>query len=143
MCWNKRKPYAISVSVFSGIILCLGIVVFALAIQLQVAKSYFTIQNIDGNAADINVEYLRNWGFGILVSFGFIAFVTGIYGLFFVCCSNRCYAIIFGTFLGVSWVVVLVVGALLTAVSQQSQASIQEFCEGSGAYTKYTAQITT
>jgi hypothetical protein len=85
-----------------------------------VATSFFTTSNTDGSPFDMNIETLRNWGFGILLSFGFIAFATGVYGLFFVCCSNRCYAIIYGTFLGVTWVVVLVVGALLTAASYSS-----------------------
>jgi len=58
MC-SKRKPPAISVSVFSGINVILGIVVMALAINYYVNAGFWSVRS-DQLAADPNVEKFRD-----------------------------------------------------------------------------------
>ena len=143
MCFKTRRPPAITVSVFSGIVFILGIVIMALAIQFTIGATWWNTTGSDGNAADVNVEKFKNTSFGILVSAGIIAFITGIYGMFFTCCVNKCYAILFGTFLGFTWIAMLVMGSIVTAVSNASQSNIQAFCDGTltGTNGKFAAQI--
>ena len=143
MCFTTRKTPAITVSVFSGIVFILGIVIMALAIQFTVGATWWNTTDPAGNPTDPNVEKFKNVSFGILVSAGIIAFSTGIYGMFFTCCVNKCYAILFGTFLGFTWIAMLVMGAIVTAVSYSSQSNIQAFCDGTltGTNGKFAAQI--
>ena len=58
MC-NKRRPPAITVSVFSGINVILGIVVLALVINYFANSGFWSIRS-DQLAADPNVERFRD-----------------------------------------------------------------------------------
>ena len=128
---------------FSGIIFVLGIVIMALAIKFTIATIWWNTTGPDGYHAAVNVDKFKNFSFGILMTAGIIALITGIYGMFLACCVNKCCAILFGTFLGSTWIAILVMGAIVTSVSFASQSNIQAFCDGTltGTNAKFAALI--
>ena len=128
---------------FSGIVFVLGIVIMALSIKFTVGAIWWNTTGPDGYHAALNVNKFKNVSFGILMTAGIIALITGIYGMFLACCVKKCCAILFGTFLGFTWIAILVMGAIVTSVSFASQSNIQAFCDGTltGTNAKFAALI--
>jgi hypothetical protein len=100
-----------------------GAVVVGLAVRFQVGDSMFNIKTLsdaikgEGLPADLTLDRFKNISFGILVGAGGVGVLTGIFGFFFTCCKSKCYAVMYGIFLSVTWVVIIILGAILTAVS--------------------------
>jgi cation transporter-like permease len=99
-------------------------VIAALAIRFAVGDSFFTVKTLQGDITDINVDKFKNISFGILLGAGCIAFATGFFGFFLTCCKKKCYAVIYGIFLSFTWVIILILGCIVTAVSYGSQSAI-------------------
>jgi cation transporter-like permease len=95
----------------------IGIVISALAIRFAVGDSFFTVKTLQGDISDVNVDRFKNISFGILLGAGIIAFSTGFFGFFFTCCKTKCFAVIYGVFLSFTWIIILVLGCIVTAVS--------------------------
>ena len=77
----------------------------------------------------------KNVSFGILVGAGGVAFLTGFFGFFLAskCCAGskgRSFAVVYGIFLSFTWIIIIVLGAIVTAVSYGSAAQISGFCTG-------------
>ena len=84
----------------------------------------FTVKTLEGDISDINVDKFKNTSFGILLGAGCIVFATGFFGFFFTCYKRKCYAVIYGIFLFFTWVILLVLACIVTAVSNGSQSAI-------------------
>lgn len=123
-CFKTRKTPAIALSVLSALVFICGVVIAALAIRFAVGDSFFTVKTLQGDISDINVDRFKNISFGILLGAGCIAFATGFFGFFLTLCNRRCYAVIYGIFLSFTWVIILVLGCIVTAVSYGSQSAI-------------------
>ena len=113
----------------------------ALAIRFAVGDSFFTIKTLQGEVSDVDIDRFKNISFGILLGSGIIAFLTGFFGFFFTCCKKKCYAIIFGIFLSFTWLVIIVLGCIVTTVSYGSQSAIQAFCDGTMGNSQLATQI--
>jgi hypothetical protein len=104
----------------SLLVLIAGGAIAALAIRFAVGDNVFNVQQIVDNVTQANPEVFKNASFGILLGMGVIAFATGFFGFFFTCCKSKCYAVIYGLILGFTWIIVVTIGALITAVSYGS-----------------------
>ena len=118
-----------------------GIVIAALAIRFAVGDSFFTVKTLQGDISDVDIDRFKNISFGILLGAGCIAFLTGFFGFFFTCCKKKCYAVIFGIFLSFTWIIIIVLGCIVTAVSYGSQSAIQSFCDGTMGTSQLATQI--
>lgn len=123
-CFKSRKQPALAITILSSLVLIAGIVISALAIRFAVGSSFFTIATLTGTPADINVNNFKNVSFGILLGAGLTALATGVFGFFFTCCKKPCYAIIYGVFLSVTWVIIIILGAIVTGVSYGSTGQL-------------------
>ena len=116
MCLSIKES-RIAMAVLSAIIVCIGIAISALAIHFALGDSFFTIKTLNGDIADFDVEKFKNVSFGVLLGAGIVAFATGFFGFFFTCAKSKAYTIIYGTFLTFTWMIILVLGCIVTAVS--------------------------
>jgi hypothetical protein len=123
------------------LIFCIGIVISALAIRFAVGDSFFTVKTLQGDISDVEVDKFKNISFGILLGAGIIAFSTGFFGFFFTCCKSKSFAVIYGIFLSFTWIIILVLGCIVTAVSVGSQSTLESFCEGTVSTSSLANQI--
>jgi len=124
-CFKTRRTPAIWLSVLSALVLLAGIAIAALAIRFGVGDSFFNVKTLKGEVSNEDIDKFKNIGFGILLGAGCVAFLTGFFGFFFTCCKKKCYAVIFGIFLSFTWVIIIVLGAIITAVSYGSQSTMK------------------
>lgn len=117
-------------TILSVFVFISGAVVAALAIRFALGGSFFNLLNADGTPADVNVARFKNISFGILLGAGIIALLTGFYGFFFMRCKDRCFAVWYGIFLSFTWIIILILGCVVTAVSYGSQSTLTSFCAG-------------
>lgn len=119
MCFKEReKPAKIVVFLSVLVILC-GVVMFIESVVYQsTGNNIFTA---DLGTWTENVAKFKNVTGGFLIAFSLVAFFTGIGGASCNCgpCAkgNICYPIIYGILIMFVWIVVLVIGIVLTAVS--------------------------
>jgi len=123
-CFKTRKTPAIILSILSALVLIAGCVIAAFAIHFAVGDSFFNIKTLKGDVSDVQIDNFKNVSFGILLGAGIVAFATGFFGFFFTCCKKRCYAVIYGIFLSFTWIIILVLGCIVTAVTYSSAESI-------------------
>jgi len=97
------------------------------------------IMSVDLGEVTKSIDAFKNAAFGVLLVISLFAIFTGIGGTLCLCkpCVKQslCCAIIYAVPLFVAWLGFLVVGCVVTGVSTQGLAEIQEFCD-SGAGTK-------
>lgn len=130
MCFQERKKPAVIVTVLSVLVILLGI--------LMVIESiiYFTkgsILTTDLGTIKEKVKTFHSSTFGVLIAFSASAILTGACGascLAKPCKENRAYPIIYGILLFIVWVIILVIGIVVTAISFSSPTAIQSFCTG-------------
>lgn len=94
-----------------------GLAIFVLTCNLAATNSYFTIRNPDGTPADVLVTRFTNESYGVLLFAAIGTILCAFLGIFFIILKNRCYSIIFGTVLFCLWIIIIIVGSVLTTVS--------------------------
>ena len=141
MCFKSRKQPALALTILSVLIFCIGIAISALAIRFAVGDSFFTIKTLKGDIAEVDVDKFKNVSFGILLGAGIVAFATGFFGFFFTCCKSKSFAVIYGIFLSFTWIIILVLGCIVTAVSVGAPSELQAFCDGTLTTNEIAKQI--
>lgn len=130
MCFKERKYPAMIVTILSVIVILLGI--------LMVIESaiYFTAGSIlttDLGTLTDKVKSFHSSTFGVLMAFACSAILVGAFGAGCFCkpCKEKiALPILYGIFLFFVWVIILVIGIVVTVVSFSSPEAIQSFCKG-------------
>ena len=130
MCFKERKKPAMILTILSVIVILLGI--------LMVIESaiYFTAGSIlttDLGTLTDKVKSFHSSTFGVLMAFACSAILVGAFGAGCFCkpCKEKiALPILYGIFLFFVWVIILVIGIVVTAVSFSSPEAIQSFCTG-------------
>jgi hypothetical protein len=137
-CYKSRKQPSIVIATLSALVLLVGVTTMAFAVKLSVYDNFFlTVIKLLENTANffintvtgpLNLDFEKYWNilFGVLLGSGIITFLTGLLGLFFTCCkkSTKCYAVIYGIFLTLTWIFILFLGCIVTAFLYSSQSII-------------------
>lgn len=129
MCFTARKVPAVIVVILSYIVILLGVAMITECIVFQYQKTVF---NSSTSKADQIAKFATS-SFGVLIGFSAIALLTGICGATCFakkCAENRAWTIIYGFILVVIWIVFVLMGIILTAVSVNGPDVIQAFCDG-------------
>jgi len=130
MCFQERKKPAVIVTVLSVLVILLGILMVILSII------YFTkgsILTTDLGTIKAAVKTFHSSTFGVLIAFAGSAILVGACG---ACCLGKpckeklAFPIIYGILLFFVWVIILVIGIVVTAISFSSPTAIQSFCTG-------------
>ena len=117
MCFNERRNPALIVTVLSGIVITLGV--------LMVVESaiFYTRDSILTASLGSLTDYLKTFRisfFSVLMSFSCLAVVAGACGICCLCkpcVKNRALPIIYGIWLLFFWLLILVIGILITVLS--------------------------
>jgi hypothetical protein len=117
MCFNERKNPALIVTILSGIVLTLGV------LMIVESAIFFSRDSILTASIGSLTEYFHTFRisfFGVLMSFSCLAVLIGACGICCFCkpCSeSRLYSICYGILLFFIWIIILVIGILITLVS--------------------------
>jgi hypothetical protein len=97
---------------------------------------YFTAGSIlttDLGTITEKVKTFHSSTFGVLMAFSCTAILVGAFGAGCFCkpCKEKiALPIIYGIFLFFVWVIILVIGIVVTGISYSSPGAIQSFCNG-------------
>jgi len=142
VCFKTRRQPAICLAGLSGLVIIFGIVISALAIKFAIGDSFFNVKSIgDLDPNDIDVTRFKRASFGLLLSSGLVALLTGILGCLFTCCKQRWTAVIYGIFLSFAWIFIFLLGCIVTGASVTSESTLQAFCDGTIENNKVTSAI--
>lgn len=136
MCFTERRIPALIITIFSVIVIICGIIMIIQSCIYQITNSILTQDLGEYTSTVIN---FKNASFGVLVSFSATAVILGTFG---TCClcrpfkSSIIFPICYGFTLFGVWIVVLILGITLTAVSTSGQSVIQGFCDGNPIISK-------
>ena len=131
VCFKTRRQPALALTMLSALVIIFGIIISVLAIKFAIGDSFFNVSSIgDLDPNDIDVSRFKRASFGLLLSMGLIALVTGGFGCLFTCCKQRWYAILYGIFLSFTWIFIFLLGCIITGASVTSESTLQAFCDG-------------
>ena len=129
MCFKERKKPAVIVTVLSVIVILLGIL---MVIESAIYHTKGSILTTDLGTLTTAVKSFKNSTFGVLIAFSCSAILVGACGVgcFLKPCKEKiALPIIYGIFLFFVWVIILVIGIVVTAISFSSPDAIQMFCD--------------
>ena len=125
MCWSKRRTPGMITACGSSLVALMAIVVLSMTVY------YWTTDQV------INVEdpVIEDFSISALAAILIGAMIAGILGCIGMCCYNIglkriIYPITYGTFLMPTWIILLVVGAVLTLVGNQLPHHVEQSCQG-------------
>jgi hypothetical protein len=130
MCFKERKKPAVIVTVLSVIVIILGIIMI---IESAIYYTAGSILTTDLGSITAQVKTFHTSTFAILMAFSCSALIAGILGsgcLCKPCVNNLALPIVYGITLFLVWIVILIVGIIITAVSFTSPTELQNFCSG-------------
>lgn len=118
-------------TILSVLIIIAGIVMLILSIMFQTGTD--NIMDADLGEMTSDIEQFKNAMFATLLVFSLVAIGTGIGGALCGCAPCRkascCWAVVYAIPLGLTWLVYLIVGIVITGVSTQGVDTIQRFCD--------------
>jgi hypothetical protein len=130
MCFKERKKPALIVTILSVIVILLGIL---MVIESAIYFTHGSIITADLGTLKEKVKTFHSSTFGVLMAFSCSAILVGACGVGCFCkpCKEKiALPIIYGIFLFFVWVIILVIGIVVTAISFSSPEAIQSFCTG-------------
>lgn len=130
MCFKERKKPAMIVTILSVVVILLGIL---MVIESAIYFTHGSILTTDLGTITEKVKSFHSSTFGVLMAFSCSAILVGACGAGCFCkpCKDKiALPIIYGIFLFFIWVIILVIGIVVTAVSYSSPDAIQSFCTG-------------
>jgi hypothetical protein len=133
MCFHERKTPAKIVTCVSGIVVMCGIVMLVNTIVFAAGTSE-SLMDADLGDVTETAKKFRNGSLATLLVFSIVAILTGLAGTLCLCkgpwsSGHIGWPIGYGIVLFFVWVVTLVMGSIVLAVSTTSSNSIHEFCE--------------
>ena len=138
MCFNERRNPAIIVTVLSGIVLTLGVLMVVESAIFYTRDSILTATI--GSLTD-KLHIFRISFFGVLMAFSCSAVLIGACGICCFCkpCArSKALPIFYGIFLLFVWIVILVIGILISIVSFAPTQTVQSFCAGNTTNSRLT-----
>ncbi len=118
MCFKERKKPALIVTILSVLVVLCGITMIIETIIFAVSSN---ILDADLGTVTNAAAKFKTITYAILLAFACLAFVTGIFGTTCGCkpCAKGsiCWPVWFGISLFFVWIITLIVGAILTAIS--------------------------
>ena len=117
------------VVILSVLVILLGLAMIAECIVFQYKQTVFN----QGDTKTDQVKKFATSSFGVLIGFSGLAVLTGICGVTCLakkCTENRAWTFIYGFSLVFVWIVIAIMGIILTAVSFNGPDVIQAFCDG-------------
>ena len=117
MCFNDRKTPAMFVSILSAFVILFGILMVILSAIYYTKGSILTT---DIGELTKQVKTFHTSTFGVLMGFSCTAVLVGACGISCFCkpCKEKlAFPIIYGIILTAVWIIILVVGVVVTAVS--------------------------
>jgi hypothetical protein len=136
MCFPERKKPAVIVTVLSVIVILLGIL---MVIESGIYWTHGSILTADIGVLTEKVKSFHSSTFGVLIAFACSAILVGACGAGCMCkpCKDKiALPILYGILLFFVWVIILVIGIVVTAVSFSSPEAIQSFCTGNTTNSK-------
>ena len=134
MCFKKRKHPLIGIYVLSGLALVFGICMIAFAAALT---NNSVLENMEKESSAI--KDARELLFLVLLIFSLMTmFVAGL-GLLLRCVKNRCCVVSYACLLFPSFIIVMVFGAICTAVAIAADETIADECVDLSEYTSYSS----
>jgi hypothetical protein len=143
MCFKDRKKPALIITILSVFVVLCGVtmivesIIFALQDDIMTAD-LGTISQAAGK--------FKTVVYAILLGFACLALVTGIIGTTCGCkpCAKGsiCYPVWFGILLFFVWIVTLIVGAIICAISFTGETQLQQFCKGTNVGSDRTQWMT-
>ena len=138
MCFNERRNPALIVTVLSGVVITLGV--------LMVIESaiFFTRDSILTASIGSLTEYFHIFRisfFGGLMAFSCLAVLIGACGVSCFCkpcVQSRVYSICYGILLFFIWLIILVIGIIITLISFAPARTVQTFCYGNTTNSRLT-----
>lgn len=131
MCFPTRKLPSLIVSGLSAVVVILGLILLIMAIIFQTGESVLTADM--GDLSDFAALF-RNGIFAVVLIFSLLALAVGAFGVGFQCKPCRkspCgFAVCYGISIGLIWIVFIIVGSIVTAVSTVSSENIGKMCDG-------------
>lgn len=131
MCFKERKTPALIVTILSVFIALCGIAMIIETIIFVLSSNIFDADL--GTLSDAAAKF-KTVSYAILLAFACLAFITGILGTTCGCkpCAKGsiCWPVWFGLSLFLVWIITLIIGAILTAISFSGVDQLQAFCSG-------------
>lgn len=132
MCFEDRKKPALIVTILSAIIILCGLI---MVVESIIFAAQDDVLSADLGTVSEQAANFKNLSYGTLLAFSFMAIITGLAGTTCGCkpCAkgNICCPILFGIALFFVWLITLIVGSIITAVSFSGPEQIQTFCDSS------------
>ena len=122
-CFKKRKTPAKVIFVLAGIASVMAICMIAFAFLLT---NNDVLKNMEKE--DDDLKDARQLLFLVLLCFALAIIAVAALSFFLRCISNRCYVMTYGCILLPSWIIVVIFGAIATAISIAAEDTIQDEC---------------
>jgi hypothetical protein len=128
MCFKQRRVPAIIVSILSILVAILGLIMLIESIVYQTKPSILTAElgDLDGP-----VFAFRIGTFVAMIIAALLAICVGCFGsccTFKPCIKHRGYSICFGLTITLIWIIFIVVGGVMTSISEMGPKQIDLIC---------------
>ena len=140
MCFKQRKGPAIAVTIFSGLIVIVGLIMIYLSFKFK-GTDVFNLGEDSESTADNEVSDFKNTAFRVLFSASLIAVIIGGCGMSLMCIKHRGCAVAFGCALLPVWVLLLISGVFIAVFSNSSSTTIVQFCNNVDMQSDYIDSI--
>lgn len=134
MCFKSRKGPALIVSGLSVFVVIFGLLLLVMAIIFQSSNSVLT-----ADMGDLT-EFISRFRVGVFIVVLLFAIVALAVGGAGVCCQCKpcrkspcAFAACYGISIGLVWIVFIIVGSIVTGVSNVGPKQIKSICDGESA----------
>lgn len=124
MCFEERKMPMRCIVVLSALAALCGIMMIVFSFLI---KDNALLEKVQG-ADLLDIESYMDFIFVALLIFSLATIAISVFGFFFICCKNRCFACVYGTVLLPSWVVLVIVGFVALVASVAASDEINKIC---------------
>ena len=133
MCFEKRKTPARCIAVLSGLAAIMGILMIVFSFMLTNSD---LLDQMGKEDADIKSGVDST--FTMLLIFSLATIAIAVIGFFLLCCKNRCITCTYGIILLPTWIILIVVGFLATAIATAADDAITKECNTLTTYSTGT-----
>ena len=123
MCFEKRKTPARCIAVLSALAAIMGILMIVFSFMLTNSD---LLDQMGKEDADIKSGVDST--FTMLLIFSLATIAIAVIGFFLLCCKNRCITCTYGIILLPTWIILIVVGFLATAIATAADDAITTEC---------------
>ena len=141
MCFKQRKGPAIAVTIFSGLVVIVGLIMIYLSFKFKGIEVLSLGEDNASETSNNEISDFRNTAFVILFSASLIAVLVGTCGMSLMCIKHRGCAVAFGCALLPVWIILFFFGVIIAVFSNSSQQTIEQFCNNVDMQSDYIDSI--